>query len=201
MNLPENLEKRFRIAELVLLALTVLVAVYVYFATRDQVKVSRDQVEVATFANKKELRPYLYVTRTDDSLVAKGKIIPEKRIYPRDIGCYIKNSGQTPAYNVRYVGAVQVIDTLISDPNDLDTAKAGFLPVMGSGAELYIYFQVEQKNPLSVVTNPYLFGKITYEDTFHEKHKMTFSYRYIYGVGFIRDVFRPIPEAYNRELY
>lgn len=178
-----------RSMEIVLLIGTAVGAFKAYYA-------AKDQNEITALANRKELRPYVYVYRTDDSLYGKGLLVPGKNIYPTEIGCYIVNSGQTPAYNIHFTGRAQCVDTLTLDPDGLDTTRlAGYLPVLGSGKEYYIYF------PLDRVSNTadartYISGRITYEDTFHEWHKLTYSYRYI----FARDEFHAEPEFYNREF-
>ncbi|MDR5729601.1 MAG: hypothetical protein RB191_19465 [Terriglobia bacterium] len=98
----------------------------------------------------------------------------------------IKNSGQTPAYDLVHWGQLGVHEFPLRTPLDQMPQQAGFRTVMGPGIvevktlRMNVPLTVEEINALhNGTTTIYCHGEIAYRDAFNKRHRT--RYRCMYG--------------------
>lgn len=130
-------------------------------------------VEVMSKSAERQLRAYLIVEKVDSEVHVDGR-------YRGTI--YIKNSGQTPALNVRcwihsWIAEWPLVEPLPPRPDDFEMARS----VLAAGAELHQSY--ERTHPVPEKSRPllrtpegtlYVYGAVEYMDTFGHTRRTDF---------------------------
>jgi hypothetical protein len=139
---------------------------------------TKKQVSDIEGSSKKQLRAYISVLTPR---LGKDSI----RSNPLKVAFIMKNSGHTPAYDVRDFTQLRIVSTKEADNMpDPHYFKVGeYHQVVGPNVETLVWKQTdgEPRSHLGLSPTEYrvfLYGKIEYEDIFGANHWTTFCYQY-----------------------
>lgn len=138
-----------------------------------QVLVSKEQLDLARESSHKELKAYVNISRMPtDSDLAKN---------PLEATFYVKNFGQTPAYDVG-MGA----RFLIADSNDVPNPATvnienEYRISLAPTAEIECYAGTIYPTRRPKDPRRWIIGRIRYIDVFHDTTYVTFRYLYVAG--------------------
>lgn len=176
-------------------AIVIITGFYTYYA-REQAVQMKEAVKIASDTAMRQLRAYIHIDKMTIRNVADplqseigldyiptGAEITNPKSGP-SIEIYIKNSGQTPAYNSISWGIVSVREYPLTSPlpeisHTLGRRSTATLPPQG-GSTIYAHFPTplteDQKAALRMGNIAiYIHGGTKYTDIFGKEHKTNFQ--------------------------
>ena len=141
-------------------------------AATDAAKASDKQARIADETAEKQLRAYITISETHICNIAE--VFPPKAFFQ------VKNSGQTPAYNVRLFCQVMIRPFPYDGPFPVDYKQQGTSAVIGPGLSLtnnipFPNFPMDAI-PLLIEGKAilYIYGEMYYRDIFKKEHVTKF---------------------------
>lgn len=169
-------------------AAAIVVGILLLCETHKQVKVSRDQVNVSRMTSEKEIRAYVAVSQVMDSVFDREKWFNENAKKRRDgnarfsMSYYIKNIGQTPAYDLQVrFKCVNGKDSL----RDIDTSairlfQSSNKTVLMPGLEIHFPIYIERESHNVERPRTFLYGEITFIDVYDKPRFVRVCLEYIH---------------------
>jgi hypothetical protein len=142
------------------------------FYTKDQVNATYEQTAEMRKTSRRELKAYVNISSMPDS----SEII--KQLKGDGVKFYIKNFGQTPAYNVT-VGSIFTVDDSENIPNpDTISVENEYRIVLPPTAES-VSFPLALGGRGQRDNRMWMAGRIRYIDVFMDTTYVTFRYMYV----------------------
>lgn len=156
-------------------------------AARDTLDVARKTLNLSRDTAQKELRAYLSVEKviTDSKLQAQGIMRPaapeRPNFSPIDVLITVKNTGQTPANNVRFCIQCDIVEKDSGWTLELEEEKSRSLGSIGPSMSKFSKRSVKRGDDLewhnlqdglvSGKDTLYVYGKIWYDDIYGDEHQ------------------------------